>query len=104
MPKVAGLLNIVAGGLGLFAAFAVVPLGFMWPDTDVYPVIFRVMFLLIIAGIFSIVGGIYALSRKKWGFALAGSIAALLPVLLPGIVSIAFIIQSKKEFQLRIST
>jgi hypothetical protein len=44
---------------------------------------------LFIIGVLAIRGGIYALKRKRWGFALASSIAALLP---PCILWIAVII------------
>ena len=49
----------------------------------------------------AIVGGIYALRRKKWGLALTGSIAALI---VPwfwflGIAAIVFTALSKSEFE-----
>ncbi len=96
MPTIAGLLNIVSGGLSLFVALGVGLVGLML-DTDIYHILWSTIFL--ITGILAIVGGFYAPRRKKWGLSLAGSIAALSPILLPGIVSIICIVRSKKEFQ-----
>jgi tetratricopeptide (TPR) repeat protein len=47
--------------------------------------------LLIIVGTVAIVGGIYALRRKNWGLALAGSILTLLSSVVLGIYGIIFI-------------
>jgi len=47
-----------------------------------------------------IVGGIYALRRRIWGLALAGSICALLgPWALLGILAIIFVSLGKGEFE-----
>jgi hypothetical protein len=54
---------------------------------------------LIILGIVAIVGGIYALLRKIWGLALAGSICALIgPWFILGILAIIFVSLGKREF------
>jgi uncharacterized membrane protein len=55
---------------------------------------------LIVLGIVAIVGGIYALRRRLWGLALAGSICALLgPWALLGILAIVFVSLGKGEFE-----
>ena len=46
----------------------------------------------------SIVGGVFALKRKRWGWALAGSIYAIFGVFLLGVLSTIFIAMAKKEF------
>src|SRR5208283_3014290 len=56
-----------------------------------------VLVLLIAPAIVSIFGGISALKRKQWKWALAGSIFAIPFVL--GLVSTALVILSKKEFK-----
>jgi len=100
MPTVAGLLAIISGILCFPSAFVAV-MGVMYPE-QIWQIFFFSMFVLFhIAGVLAIVGGIYALSRKKWRLALAGSIAALFPLLLPGIAAIVLTARSKKEFQLR---
>jgi amino acid transporter len=43
---------------------------------------------LVIVGVMPIVGGIYALRRKRWGLALAGSIFTLLDCLILGIFGV----------------
>ena len=103
MPTAAGILDIVAGCLGLFAALLFVFLaaaGPIIPDVPAYiSSIFGVLaFPLAIVGILAIVGGIYALKRKIWGLALAGSIAAFLSSWILGLVAIIFTALSKNEF------
>ena len=51
------------------------------------------------AGILAIVGGTYALRRKKWGVALAGSIAAFFGQSPLGVAAIIFTALSKNEFE-----
>jgi len=45
------------------------------------------------------VGGIYALGRRVWGLALAGSICALVGFGILGILAIIFVILGKGEFK-----
>ena len=52
-----------------------------------------------IIGILAIVGGIYALRRKIWGLALAGSIAAFFPSWILGLTAIVLTALSKNEFE-----
>jgi hypothetical protein len=53
----------------------------------------------ILISILAIIGGVYALKKKLWGLALAGSIAALLSSFILGIASIIFTIMGKEQFQ-----
>ena len=49
--------------------------------------------------IVAVIGGIFAVQRKRWGWALSGSIAAsfsFLPVGIPAVILVAI---SKKEFE-----
>ena len=86
------------------------------------------LFPFVVPGIMPIVGGIYALRRRRWGVALAGSIVTLIaPVMtmtiiglitswppgipvtdamlfgslfgIPGILAIIFVIKGKDEFE-----
>ena len=54
---------------------------------------------LLIADVLAIIGGIYAIRRKKWGWALTGSIAALFAAWPLGIAAIVFTVMSQKEFE-----
>ena len=57
-----------------------------------------VISIMAIIAILPIVGGIYALRRKKWWLALAGSIVSLVFFVL-GILAFIFILYSKDEFE-----
>jgi hypothetical protein len=111
MPMTAGILDIIAGGFGLIAGLVLLIIGAVGSNFMAYyvpqipPATLVVIFLciavpLIIVAILAIVGGIYALRRKIWGLALAGSIAAFfIPwAWLLGIAAIVFTALSKNEF------
>ena len=49
-------------------------------------------FLVVVPGIMPIVGGIYALRRRRWGVALAGSIVTLLNCVILAIFGIILLI------------
>jgi hypothetical protein len=111
-PIAGGILNIVTGALGLLSfiglmiALAVVTEGVFQLGLEFVPGIWVAPTVLIIVAIFSIIfgilaliGGIYAVQRKKWGLALAGSIIAILGILPLGIVSTILIATSKDEFE-----
>ena len=115
-PTVAGILDIVAGVFGLIAVIllfvgAGITGGILGiPGIEAIPrfvpyLLLGIAIPLAVLGILALVGGIYALQRKGWGWALAGSIAAVFastPILrfLPiGIVAIIFTAISKDEFE-----
>ena len=100
-PTAAGILCIIAGAIAVIYCYIVFTvlgsiiatyLGIAWPAVYGVP--------SIILGIIAIVGGIYALRRRIWGLALAGSICALLgPGFVLGILAIIFVILGKGEFK-----
>jgi len=53
---------------------------------------------LIGIGIVALIGGIVALRRKTWGFALTGAILALFPIVPLGVLAIIFVFMGKREF------
>jgi len=75
-PTAAGILCIYAGIIGLIPVMAVAVLFVVASSMfgDIPFIIFAVLIPLILFGILPIVGGIYALRRRRWGLALAGSI------------------------------
>jgi len=93
-PTIAGTLDIVSAvfvfGQSLGAAL-------QWHMAGA-KIIFTIC---VIAGILALVGGIYALRRKTWGLALAGSICATLSLYtwFLGIIAIIFTARSKSEFE-----
>lgn len=111
MPKTAGILNIVAGALSLIALF-LLGMGIMFfsiaetPNTPmpIGPSEIMIIFWVIavpkiILSILAIIGGIYALKKRVWGLALAGSIAAILSAFILGVASIIFTIMGKDQFE-----
>ena len=74
MPIAAGILEMLAGFIMLFSSFAIGalmtlappgPLNFLWP---LGPGLLSIL---------SVVGGVFALLRRRWRLALAGAIATL---------------------------
>src|SRR4030042_630126 len=69
------------------------------PETLILSIAVIFAIFAVIADILAIVGGIYALQKKKWGLALAGSIAAFFASLILGTAAIVFTVMSKNEFE-----
>jgi hypothetical protein len=113
MPKVAGILDIVAGSFGiLMSGFMVLWLVLFTFITRIdpgelsdFPLRFMAFFFIpwaifmLAAGILAIIGGIYALRRQKWGLALAGSIGAFFGSSPLGVAAIIFTVLSKNQFE-----
>lgn len=113
---VAGILNIVSGGSGLFVVvgliivISVIGGSTYFEGKEDIPEFVPALLLgiavpLAFFSVMSLLGGIYAIQRKVWGLALAGSISAILasiPFLggLPvGITATVLIALSKSEFE-----
>ncbi len=114
-PMVAGILNIVDGAISVLVAVGLLIVsivfslnanrpGFTDYDLDPFTASSAAAFFLVIAivvailAVLEIIGGMFALRRKKWGLALAGSIAAAIPGSVLGILAIIFVALSKHEF------
>ena len=106
-PTVAGILDIVAGGLTL-TVLVLVFVGLMIAmlfTVAVFPfnVSLLLLFIIAIPGIaieaLAVAGGVFAIQRRKWGWALAGSIAATIISTPLGIAAIIFTVLSKNEFE-----
>jgi len=109
-PTVAGILNIITGALGIigaicmFIGFSVVSGGWGIPGMEVIPgfvpgVVLGTAILCLLIAVLALVGGIFAVQRKQWGWTLAGSIAAIVVFLPLGIASTVLTAQSKNEFE-----
>jgi tetratricopeptide (TPR) repeat protein len=114
-PTAAGILCIIGGTIGAVVGLIVV--FFIWlggaflefflkiasePNQEIPAVASfeaGVLIVILIIATLAIVGGIYALRRRIWGLALAGSICALVPLVIPGILAIIFVSLSKREFE-----
>ncbi|MFC2018548.1 hypothetical protein ACFLU4_01155 [Chloroflexota bacterium] len=116
-PLIAGVLNIVAGAFTLLGGIVMVILttvastamfhyimfsagaaGPVTPGT-ILSIITIVAVCLIVSGIVSIVGGIYAIKRRLWGLALAASIFSILHNSALGIAAIVLVALGKNEFE-----
>lgn len=111
-PTVAGILAIVAGAGGVITGFFLlvgvaafnlfgrngihIPLG---APNSVMLVIAILAIPFFALAVLAVVGGAFALQRKNWGLALAGSIAALIISFVLGATSIVFTVLSKNEFK-----
>ena len=106
-PVTAGILSIIAGVLGAAGGIVVAvvggTIGKLWLGPMAVPNITTILgaiaIPLIIIGIVAIVGGIYALKRRIWGLALAGSICSFICVWFLGIPAIIFTAMGKNEFK-----
>jgi hypothetical protein len=99
-PTTAGILAIVAGALQVIMGIAIAAVGGIGGAFIGMGWLSAIGAPLIILGIIAIVGGIYALKRRIWGLALAGSICALIgPWFLLGIAAIVFVALGKGEFK-----
>ena len=111
MTTTAGVLSIVAGSLKLLAALGLfVAIGVTgdvlhftgvayWAPVDVLGILWTIALPLLVLGGLSLAGGILAVQRRRWGWALAGSIAAFFPIGLLGLLATIFTAMSKEEFE-----
>ncbi len=112
MPVIAGILAIIHAVMGFFILFGlVIAISFLPTQTTTFPnytfeydyaplvVLLCIAIPCAIISIMSMVGGIFAILRRNWGLALAGSIATLIPTLLLGIPAVILIALSKNEFE-----
>ena len=102
-PTTAGIVIIISGAIQAIGGILVGVAGGTAAGLAAIPglggILAAIAIPLIIIGIVAIVGGIYALKRRIWGLALAGSICALIGPWLLGIPAIIFVIIGKKEFE-----
>ena len=98
LSRAATALGAIAGIMGQ-ALWGIITMILGLP-TAVPRIFIAIAILLIIIAIVAIVGGIYALRRRKWGLALAGSICSLVgPTWILGILAIIFLSLGKREFK-----
>jgi hypothetical protein len=104
--RTAGILAIVAGAVGVIEWVAVAVLEILAGNLSGLGGFFLALAAIAIAiRIVAVVGGIFALKRKTWGLALAGSICAvfssfLILLTVPlGIAAIVLVVLGRGEFQ-----
>lgn len=108
---IAGVLEIVGGGIAVAIIMRDVALG---PLVPILPVPFlpggeiwiiylrngfvNLAVIAMVLGVIAIIGGISALRRRSYGLSLAGAICAL-PSTLLGILAVIFVALGKREFR-----
>ncbi len=98
-PTVGGILAIIGGAIETILGLVIATVGSIGWFFGV-PWVSAIGAPLIILGIIAIVGGTYALRRRIWGLAIAGSICALIgPWGLLGLLAIIFVSLGKGEFE-----
>ena len=106
-PLIGGILSIISGVLGLLGIFSYT-VGFGEPGSgigkgDMPPfvpsIVSGVPAPAIIIAVLAVAGGVLAILKKRWRWALAGAIAAALSMILLGIPAIALISMAREEFE-----
>ncbi|MFC1904089.1 hypothetical protein ACFLXJ_06600 [Chloroflexota bacterium] len=105
-PITGGILTIISGALGMLgiASYAIgfgdVGSGFGKGDMPPFvpSIIFGMSIPALVIALLAVIGGIFALRRKNWRWSLAGSIAAVLSLIILGIPAVVLIALSKDEF------
>ena len=97
MVKTAGIFSIIGGIFGIVSGASVAAIGALagLAGMGMFSVIGAP---LIGIGIVALIGGIFTLKRRTWGFALTGAICALFPIVPLGIMAIIFLAVRKNEF------
>ena len=105
-PIIGGILAILSGLLGTIGIISY-SIGFGDPGSgigkgDMPPfvpsIIFGMSIPAIVIAILAVIGGVFALMRKRWRWSLAGSIAAALSLIILGVPAVVMIALSKDEF------
>jgi hypothetical protein len=105
---VAGILDLAAAAwhfvlmlvVVAFGLFAAVPVGSRGFDARLGVfVVVGLTVLLMIAAVLSVIGGVSALRKKRWGWALTGAIAALFPGNIFGVAAVVFTALARDEFE-----
>jgi len=96
----AGILTIIGGicGIAVGAILATVGAAFLMgiPGLELMA---GIGVGIIAIGVVALIAGIFTLRRKSWGFALAGAILALFPIIPLGVLAIIFVAMGKSEFE-----
>ena len=101
-PVAAGVLDIISGSLGILCAvLLVIPIVILevLDERLAGHILITIAVICAITCALAIIGGAFALRRKFWGLALAGSIAALIPIPIFGITAVILTALSKDEFE-----
>jgi len=100
---ISGAVDILLGVLTVFASHIVIRSADLFGEEWVMDLVITVVMVVgpvwILLGVVALVGGIFALRRRFWGLALAGSICALSGATVLGILAIVFVAMGRSEFE-----
>jgi len=116
IPMITGILSIVSSALGLFlfvgllicaiavgstavGSTAVEVTGWIPGMGIALSTLIVLAVVSLVTAVFALVGGVFAIQSKNWGWALAGSICALFPLVVPGITAITLVAISREEYE-----
>ena len=117
-PQIAGILSIVGGVIGLFACLGILiaitalgatqqwmgDWGMYWIPFNVISILWAIGIPMFVCGVVAVTGGIFAVQRKYFPMALAGSIATFFPVWIFGLASVILTATSHDEFGTEVKT
>ncbi len=101
-PIAAGVIDIISGCFGILCAISlIIPIVILevLEVSFAEQILVAVAVICAIAGVLGIIGGTFALQRKFWGLALAGSIGALVSIPILGIAAVILTALSRDEFK-----
>jgi hypothetical protein len=112
-PSVAGMLNILAGAVGIMGGIiAIIMFNMMFSaagsvgTASQHPAYYTgILVIFIVLGLIDVVaitGGVMAVRRRAWGFAMIGAVCSILSIWgwLLGIAAIVLLVRSRQEFNL----
>jgi hypothetical protein len=98
MPLIAGILMIVSEGFEFLIVLGLLFLIPAGPRSAPFLGFFTLFLLLAVTAVV-IAGGIFAILRRRWGWALAGAIIAIFPFSIFGIAATVLVSLSRNEFE-----
>ena len=96
--------STTSGAIGAFIGFTLLSGAWGIPGMGAVPAFVPDILLWsaipsLLLAVLALVGGIFAVQRKQWGWALAGSIAAIFSLIILGIPAVVLVAISKNEFE-----
>jgi hypothetical protein len=103
-PKAGGIINIVIGSFylllfGLPIVITAIQGGDNWREFG--SLMAGIFIILGPVSVMAIIGGIFALKRRKWVLAMIGSVCAIFSPFLIGLAALIFIVISRNEFEVK---
>jgi hypothetical protein len=111
MPRIAGILSIISGVIGISGGIIIavvagvmrLPAEYLTRNGIIssHPVIIILIIIFVLFNIVAIAGGISAIKRKRWAFAVLGAVCSIFNIwsCVLGIGALVFLIQSRSEFK-----